>query len=597
MKNIKYLLRITLLSFAAMIAFFACEEEIDLGSFTPEDPSLAFGSEDLQATKRDSTYEITMTSNLPWRVKSNVDWITISDATLRGAKEDSKIMINVLKNPTTEERVGSITVWITGDYEKILNVTQAAGDPPPVIKRHVYVKEAGQGDGSSWANPASLDAALSLSLDPGDFIHVAAGVYKPATMVTGGTQDGDKTFEIKQNITLIGGYPANASDGAVSDPSVHLTTLDGDNMVNHVVTVTAPVMENEKVQLQGLTIKNGNTAASGSVSLNGIEYGKNYGGGLIVGKSVVELDHCMITDNTAVSGGGAIYAFEDAVLSLNDCDVRNNKTTHSGANGGALFINKRAFLYTNNSTISTNGAGGFAGGLYVYAASFHLYNTTVDRNGAGGVGSATGGKAYGGIYLREGTGMLVNCTVYGNTASNIGGAVGAYGTASAHATLTVISSTITGNMIKHATATGAGIYMNAAAANATLNIFNTIVSGNTAGTSGTENISDVAGAAGFGWSKKYTVVSNEVFDQNGTTVSGATFDFTTMLGAFANNGGETNTCVLSGNNNPAKTNGMSTGDLATLGSSFSPAVPAGIMTYDQTGEDRSGKPYIGACVK
>lgn len=599
MNKIKFSLNMFLLLFLVTITLVACKEEIDLGSFTPKDPNIGFNPENLNVSKSDSTYEIKITSNLPWRVKSNVDWIIINDVTFRGMETDSKIIVDVRKNPATVERTGSITAWITNDYEKSFSITQAAGDPPPVIKKHVYVKEGGSGDGTSWAKASSLDAAFSQEYAAGDFIHIAAGTYKPGLLVTGGTagNDGDKTFEIKQNITIIGGYPANASQGAVSDPSVNTTILDGNNTANHVVIVTAPAMENQKVILTGITIKNGNTATSGGVSINSLEYGKNYGGGLIVGKSVVELNHCIITDNTAVSGGGAIYTFAEAVLTLNNCVVKNNKTTASGANGGAIFIFGRSMLYTNHSAITTNGAGGFAGALYAYGANFHMYNTAVDGNGAGGVGSTVAGKAYGGVYLREGTGILVNCTVYGNTASNIGGGVGAYGTASAPASLTIISSTITGNKIKHASAKGAGVYVNATAANATLNIYNSIVSGNTAGATGTENVSDVDGAAGFAWTKKYTVASNQVFDNNGVAIAGATFDFATMLGAFTNNGGGTNTCLLLGANNPAKANGMSTNDLITLGNTLTPSIPAEIITYDQIGGSRSGKPYLGACVK
>ena len=599
MKKIKYSLYTILLSFFAIAVLFACKEEIELGSFVPKDPNLVFSPENLSISKKDSAYEIAITSNLPWRVKSNVEWITIDDATISGMETDSKIKINVRKNPTILVRTGSIKVWITNDYEKTFVITQAAGDPPPIIKKNVYVKEGGVGDGSTWANATSLDAALAQDLASGDFIHIAAGTYKPTVLVTGGSagNDGDKTFELKKNISIIGGYPANASNGAISDPSANITILDGDNKSNHVIIVTAPVEENQKVFIKGVTVKNGNTAASGGVNINGIEYGKNFGGGLIAGKSTVELNYCVFSDNTAVSGGGAIYSFDGATLVLNNTVLKNNKTTASGGNGGAIFIFGNSKLFINNSTISNNGAGGFAGALYAYTGTFHMYNTTVDGNGAVGVGSTVAGKAYGGVYLREGTGELVNCTIYGNTSSNIGGGVGAYGTASVPATLTIISSTITGNRIKHATAKGAGVYINAVAANATVNIYNSIVSGNTAGPTGTENVSDVDGAVGFAWTKKYSAVTNQVFDNNGIAVAGATFDFATMLGTLANNGGETNTCLLSGSNNQGKANGMSTGDLTTLGNSFTPVIPSEIITRDQTGLSRSGKLYIGACVK
>lgn len=199
------------------------------------------------------------------------------------------------------------------------------------------------------------------------------------------------------------------------------------------------------------------------------------------------------------------------------------------------------------------------------------------------------------MYLREGSGELVNCTVYGNTSSNIGGALGVYGTASAGATLDIVSSTITANKVKSTMASGGGVYSNSLFG--TINVYNTIVSGNTKGATGTENVSDVDGVAGFAGSKWYTIASTQVFDGDGNAVGGATFDFASMLGPLANNGGETSTVKLIGSGNPALTNGMNDVQLTELGNTLSTAVPASIIAFDQTGESRSGKAYIGATVK
>ena len=72
---------------------------------------------------------------------------------------------------------------------------------------HIFVKVDGEAtnDGSSWAQATTLTTALEL-MEEGDEIHIAAGTYVPSKMLTGGDKEGDTTFEINKNVTLIGGY-------------------------------------------------------------------------------------------------------------------------------------------------------------------------------------------------------------------------------------------------------------------------------------------------------------------------------------------------------------------------------------------------------
>ena len=55
--------------------------------------------------------------------------------------------------------------------------------------------------------------------------------------------------------------------------------------------------------------------------------------------------------------------------------------------------------------------------------------------------------------------------------------------------------------------------------------------------------------------------------------------------------------VLKGDNNPAKTKGMSTADLLALGIGFIPNISEEVMGSDQLGLSRDNKLYIGSCVK
>ena len=93
-----------------------------------------------------------------------------------------------------------------------------------------YVKTTGvvTNTGLSWEQAIPLSKALSTAVSK-DTIHIAAGTYKPVATITGGSSSDikDRTFEIAKNIALIGGYPANATTGAVANSELYLTVFDG----------------------------------------------------------------------------------------------------------------------------------------------------------------------------------------------------------------------------------------------------------------------------------------------------------------------------------------------------------------------------------
>lgn len=576
----------------------SCKEDIVLGEFQPKAPDLSFITTYLEEIEEaGGEFTIELESNLPWRVKSNNDWISVDESTSYGeATDKAAIKIKVEKNKLLEAREGSITVWITNDYEKNFVVRQVAGTPPPIVKRHVYVKENGKGAGTSWEDATSLSVALTEELTAGDFIHIAAGSYSPSLPVTGGNEavDSDKTFEIKENIIIIGGYPADAKEGDVSNPSNNITEFTGKSQSNHVVTIVAPKMDGQKVTITGVTITGGKALSSGTVLINGTKYAGNYGGGIIIGNSVAELNDCTIQSNIANNGAGGIYAFATATLSMNHCIVDANSCIASGANGGGVFVDGGAILEMNGGKVINNSAGGFAGGVYAMKSICRIYNMTIEKNAAGGAGSAVSGKAYGGVYIRESQSLLVNCTISENTSSNIGAGFGIYGTAASPATADLISCTITENRLKHASALGGGVYVNAAATSASVNVYNSIISGNTRGVDGNNFASDEDGASGYVIINKYSVVSDAVLDGEGKETS-FKFNFSTMLEKSVEQEGTV--YILKGDDNPAKKQGMTQTELVNLSTNFTPLISEDIIGFDQLGLNRDNKTYMGSCVK
>ncbi|TZF86286.1 T9SS type A sorting domain-containing protein (plasmid) [Pedobacter sp. BS3] len=465
-----------------------------------------------------------------------------------------------------------------------LNVSQAAGvlfDLSP--DRHLYVKEDGSAtaDGSSWDQATTLDNALQIA-NSGDVIHIAAGTYRPASVITNGTASElkDYTFEIRTNVQLIGGYPANAQDGAQPDPETNPTILNGNlgtAKARHVVTVSAVMEEGKQVSLQGLTIREGEAGGSGTVTINGTAFSRAHGGGMIIGNARVSIDNCQIIENTTNNHAAGMYVTNQAIVTIKNSSISKNSATRASSNGGGMW-NDGSTIYLYNSTISENRIGGVGGGIYAINTTrtsyTYMYNVTIANNVTGIFGANSAAAGY---YGREQSqGVMVNCTVYGNKAggTGAGGGIQLYGSAK----LDVISSTIVNNSgaVGSASVAGSGINVTTNGTNI-LNLYNTIVAGNT-GSHG-----QIEGSVA---TTSSTIIGDKVYDADGNIIASATFDAATMLNILL---------LPVGEDNPALTYGMSASSLTALGNTFSPPLE-NLIASDMNGNSRSDKSTMGALV-
>lgn len=571
-----------------LLAFFtACTEKKDLGSFEPLTPEFSIETNTINVGKEGGEYLINVESNLPWRARSNADWISFKS---ENALADGAFTFEVTRNRTTEPRVAEIIVWVTKEHEKTLQVVQAPSDPSD-LATHYYVKTDGSetNSGLSWADAIPLQKALDEMVN-GDVIHIAAGTYLPSKTISGGSaaNTGDITFEIHSNVTLIGGYPADAADGAIANPQVNPTILSGNTpagRVYHTVAITAPLQDGQQVVLEGLSIKHGRAAASGtgSISVSGVPFYRFYGGGLIIGRSTVDVINCEISDNESGLHAGGVYIAGGGTVRFDGSAIRNNRATTNSSNGGGIFIDAST-VYFNNCEVSGNMTTGVGAGIYAFNATqptyTYIYNTTVanNNNNANNVNETRRG---GGFYAREhSVSVIVNSTFYGNTGGH-GAGISLYGTATGASRMTIISSTITRN---NAYNNGGGVEITA---NTTLNVFNTIISGNQAA-----NGNDVYGN---GSDLSYSVLGSRILDANGDDVPGQSFDAETMLGHLADNGGETKTSLLTASS-PAATLGMTASALEALGATLTPAITPEVIASDQNGKSRTGKTAMGAAI-
>ncbi len=551
--------RLYLFLLLPFILINACKKDTE--SYAPK---MVLGSADsISVPHQKSQKSLVFVSNVAWNAKTNVDWIVLQNTS--GSKGLDSIYFAVEANPEKERKGKIIITTERGDISQEVTIIQETG-----LSNNFFVKKDASGKGHQWAEATSLSKALEKAAS-GDTIFVAAGTYKPNEVITKGdpASDGDKTFEISKNITIIGGFPEDAVVGAVSDPATFKTVFSGSlnngNVAYHVVSVSAPVVKDQKVTFSGLTITGGKAVGSGSIVINGATFYRNNGGGVSIGHSRVHFKQCKIIDNEGAHGAGAMFVYGGEVT-IENSQVNNNT---AGGNGGAIWAYSGSNISIYNSRLNDNYSKGTAGAIYIYPdGELFMYNSKVINNK---------GESYGaGVYLRESKGALINCLITKNSSSsdNGGGGLLLYGGSE----VKVVSTTISENDIK---GPGGGIYRQSG--DNQLSIYNSIISGNKQ-----QGSKDVAAAAGQPTTKiQSSVIGMTVYNSSGA-VLGDNFDATKMLN---------NVYLPIGSSNPALQNGMNAQMLLSLNEDLEPPLNKKYITTDLNGSSRSGKNIMGALVE
>lgn len=208
--------------------------------------------------------------------------------------------------------------------------------------RYVNSGASAGGDGTSWEmayqglQPALDEAGI------GDEIWVAHGTYYP-TDEHGGSGDRYQSFQMKNNVTIIGGFQGGETAKELRTVSYHQTILSGDIGVSpdttdncyHVFYHPAGTNLNDTAVLDGVTITGGN--ADGT-------YPHDSGGGMFNAGSSPTLRNCMFMSNEAAIEGGGIYnSFLSSPVMIN-CTLANNT---SGTAGGGMANDSSSPTLTN----------------------------------------------------------------------------------------------------------------------------------------------------------------------------------------------------------------------------------------------------------
>jgi parallel beta-helix repeat protein/predicted outer membrane repeat protein len=264
--------------------------------------------------------------------------------------------------------------------------------------------------------------------------------------------------------SLTGGTLLLGGDEILIDKSLTINgpaggvTIDGEYHSRLFEVATAA-----SVNLNFLTFAHGNGRAHFS-DLPSIG-GHNGYGGAILNFGSVSLSNCKFVANFATNFGGAVYTAPhvkqvkvSGSLSLRFTDVIGNRAWI----GGGIYVDSKASLWAENSTVSGNFANSSGGGIWLAGGSMATLNKcTVSGNAAEGFDG-------GGIYNAGTLTTDLGVSVTGNSAAGGGG--GIYNTGK----VALNNSSVTGNS---AGDQGGGIYNSSTGV---LTLSNTSATGNTA---------------------------------------------------------------------------------------------------------------------
>lgn len=257
-----------------------------------------------------------------------------------------------------------------------------------------FVRAGGSDAGNTCGAAATPCATIQHAIDvasPGDEIQVAGGTYARAGTLA----------EITFGITLTGGYDP---DFTVSDPGQYPTVLDAQG-VDSVISVTNSA---SPVALSGLTLIHGDgTGNCGNVGC---------GGGIYVRNAVLSVENCVIRENagshSGMGAGGGVYAI-NSLLDVQRSQIVSNTAVTDAANvgawGGGVYVYLGAALLGENEISDNVGHvaySGLGGGIFLtWVTHAEVLSNTISGN-KGSLGDWRSDA--GGIWIDHSTGILIS---------------------------------------------------------------------------------------------------------------------------------------------------------------------------------------------
>ena len=281
--------------------------------------------------------------------------------------------------------------------------TSYEGIPMPQYGTIIYVKAqaTGTGDGTSWDN--AMDdinmAQRVAAMTNIRTVWVAEGIYY-------GSPDANQgVFKVVPSVNVYGGFEGNEAedyDLLLRDLENHATILDGGNMYRVLYQASDITNTNQYVEWNGFTLRNGNATNASN--------GTNGGGAYL--RRGIRLVNCVVSGNTAVSGGGVYIAgsYSSETISgkkyyifysrLENCKIVDNNAT---SYGGGVYLSS---ALVSNCLVANNTSYYSGGGIYTTSYG-HVVNATI-------VANTSQNSNGGGFYGSSSYSMLANSVVWGN---------------------------------------------------------------------------------------------------------------------------------------------------------------------------------------
>jgi len=354
------------------------------------------------------------------------------------------------------------------------------------------VVDAAPGNGvcATAAGACTLRAAIqeSNALAGPDTISLPAGAYALTAIGPGEDAGASGDLDVLDDVTITG---AGAS-GTIIDGTAQDRVLDVD-----------PGATGVRVEISGLTVRNGDTLE----------------GGGILNSGELTLRECVVTGNHAGAGGGVANRAE-GILTLDRTDLVTNTAGVAGA------INNSGSVTMENGSLSGNETNDDGGAMVNYG--------TITGNDMTFQGNTSGDN--GGIYWGSGSLTLTNSLITGNTAADEGGAIINF----SGGDVTLLSSVVSGN---RAVNLRGGALVNFRVS--TMTLTNTTVDGNSAAGNGGGILSDgtlsvdgstisdnTSGANGGGiYTTLTTSMTNATVSGNAAMNGGGVFNSGTLTAA------------------------------------------------------------------
>ncbi|MDY6799737.1 MAG: T9SS type A sorting domain-containing protein [Bacteroidota bacterium] len=301
----------------------------------------------------------------------------------------------------------------------------------------IYVKQSGNGDGSSWTN-ATDDIQAAIFANTVEEVWVAEGTYYPSDTLPGETGSKMRSFQMKEGVHVYGNF--KGTEASINERDIDFNNANNANTFLSTITESYHILVFDTTGYATETILDGFIITNGNAD-NIANPPHNFGGGVILSPNSI-VRNCAIYENEAEIGGGAVL-YKGGII--DSCIILNNSASHE-AGGVAILYDGTV----KNSTIYRNDSENRGAGIYVEGNTAFIQNCKIENNSSTDYGAGVyfrdvpiatiegsylinneAGKSGGGLYAYNSSINIYNCTVVNNTASTgYGGGINTYNDAS-----------------------------------------------------------------------------------------------------------------------------------------------------------------------